>query len=303
MRRFSALLPIFLAACGGLPPQLSLVTNAADGVSYVLTGKTSIGHLFASLTKPDCREIPEARRQGACKAKQGDSAIHALRQVEGGYPGAAIDRPLKSNETVALAFVESPQNTAQSTPGPVLAETARTPPAPVLETPVVEAAALAAPPRRLPPASQSVPIPSMDAIIAASETPPEGQIIAPVDPVALGLSLEGVAPPDAPRKPPENHSYYVVVGTYQNWVTALETAGHQSLGVVSVVTAREQGAKKHRVLIGPLDTESARDTQRHLKGGGFQNAWLVRPCGGDTAKAKSLEAGNEACMDLRTVWR
>ena len=254
MQRLGVLsLPFLLVACVALPPQLALVTQAADGVSYVLTGRSATDHIVSAAMKEDCALSRAAQGRAICKAKQGDSDFaQALSQVEGGHPGAALDRPIGHDEILA----------------PALGGAAQAPPPPVMGP-----AAFADPRRFFSPA------------IHPKASPPK-------------------APqPKATPTPRPGPTYYVVVGNYRNWVTAVENAGRQSQGIASVVTATRNGAKTHRVLIGPLDRVRAGDTRRLVWGEGYRSAWLVRSCAGGSATGGPAQVRGQACMDLRKTWR
>lgn len=268
MQRLGVLsLPFLLAACVALPPQLALVTQAADGVSYVLTGRSATDHIVSAAMKEDCALSRAAQGRAICKAKQGDSDFaQALSQVEGGHPGAALDRPIGHDEIVALDPVLLPQELAAL--APALGGAAQAPPPPVMGS-----AAFADPRRFFSPASHP------------KASPPK-------------------APqPKATPTPRPDPTYYVVVGNYRNWVTAVENAGRQSQGITSVVTATRNGAKTHRVLIGPLDRVRAGDTRRLVWGEGYRSAWLVRSCAGGSATGGPAQVRGQACMDLRKTWR
>jgi hypothetical protein len=284
MQRLSTLLlPFLLAACAALPPQLALVTQAADGVSYVFTGKTGTDHLFSSAMKKDCALFRAVQGEAICKAKQGKPEFtQALSQVEGGHPGAALDRPTGQDEIVALDPVLLPQEIASL--APVLGGVARMP-----HTPAMGPSAFADP-RRL---------------ISA---PGKSRHVSRLDAAKSKVSPPTAAQPKAPRlkmvrTSREDPSYYVVVGTYRNWVTALENAGRQSQGVASVVTAHKSGGKTHRVLIGPFDHRGASDTRRLLGGEGYRSAWLVRSCASPAASGPAARGPAQACMDLGKTWR
>jgi hypothetical protein len=325
MQRLSVLsLPFLLAACAGLPPQLALVSQAADGVSYVFTGKTGTDHLFSGAMKKDCAFSRAVQGQAICKDHPENSKLaQAQSRVEGGHPGAALDRPIGDDETVALDPVLLPREMAGL--APALGGTARPP-----RTSVIGPAAFADP-RPL------VSAPAITALVqrsAGQRSSGPGSRPAAPKPVAATASQGEKAPkaatvkPKPPQtKPPQTKpsrlkrartpradpSYYVVVGTYRNWVTAIENAGRQSQGVASVVTARKNGRKTHRVLIGPFDRRGASDIRRLVAEEGYGSAWLVRSCGNPAVRGSSIgEPGTgepgvpgaaRPCMDLAKIWR
>lgn len=293
MQRLSVLLlPFLLAACVGLPPQLALVTQAADGVSYVFTGKSGTDHLFSAAMEKDCALYRAVRGEAICKAKKGNSGFEqALGQVEGGHPGAAVDRPIGHDEIVALDPVLLPQEMAGL--APALGGAARAP-----QTLATGPSAFADPKRLMSASAQSSPVLRPDAAKSVSVPASVREKVSPALAVKPNASAPKAPQPKTTRTPRSRSSYYVVVGTYRNWVTALENAGRQSHGVASVVTAHENGGKTHRVLIGPFDRHGAQDTRRLVGGEGYRSAWLVRSCASGPAQMR-----DHACMDLRKTWR
>ena len=298
VQRLSMLiLPFLLAACVGLPPQLALVTQAADGVSYVFTGKSGTDHLFSAAMKKDCALARAVQGQAICRAKKGSSKFaQALSQVEGGHPGAALDHPIEHDELVALDPVLLPQEMAGL--APALGGAARLP-----RTPAMGPSAFADPKRLISVPRLSPPVSRPDAANSVSVGVSIGEKLPPAPAVKPKASPPKIPQPRATRIPMANPSYYVVVGTYRNWVAALENAGRQSQGVASVVTAHENGGKTHRVLIGPFDQRSARDTQRLVGRGGYRSAWLVRSCSDGPAVSGLDQVRGQTCMDLGRTWR
>jgi hypothetical protein len=298
MHRLSVLfLPFLLAACAGVPPQLALVSQAANGVSYVFTGKTGTDHLFSGAMKKDCAFSRAMVGRAICKDKAKDSGFaQAQSHVEGGHPGAALDRPIGQDEIVALDPVLLPREMASL--APALGGVARLP-----QSPVIGPVAFAAPKRASSAPVNSRPVPRPRPVAPVSRPDAAKSASAPVPEGEKAPKVAAVKAKDSQTKLAStagaDSSYYVVVGTYRNWVTALENAGRQTQGVASVVTAHEHGAKTHRVLIGPFDQQGASDTRRLVGEEGYGRAWLVRSCAGGAARGNP--AG--ACMDLGKTWR
>ena len=53
LRYFLVLFPVLLSGCG-LPPAVMIASYAADGVSYVATGKSVSDHGISAVTGRDC---------------------------------------------------------------------------------------------------------------------------------------------------------------------------------------------------------------------------------------------------------
>jgi len=253
------LLPFWLAACGGFPSQLALFTQIADGMTYVFTGKGGTDHIVSAAMNKDCALARAVQGMAICEDKQDDLGFPktALSQVEGGYPGAALNRPLGQDEIVSLDPVILPQGMADL--APALGGAARAP-----YEPAMAAAAFTQPRQLLSPARQ----------------PPARQPMA---------SPHKTPRPMAAQTPRPDPSYYVVVGSFRNWAGAFHVAARQSHGVASIVAVMRNGAKTHRVLIGPFDRVRARATRRLVRGRGIRGAWLVRSCANGRGKG---------CMDI-----
>lgn len=340
MQRLSVLsLPFLLAACAGLPPQLALVSQAADGVSYVFTGKTGTDHLLSGAMKKDCAFSRAVQGRAICRDNPENSKLaQAQSRVEGGHPGAALDRPIGDDETLALDPVLLPREMAGL--APALGGTARPPQTPDIgpaafadPRPLVSAPAITALVQRSAgqrpggPGSRPAAPKPVTATASQGEKAPKGDPVKPKAPPSKASGTRDSQTKPSQTKPSRlkrartsraDPSYYVVVGTYRNWVTAIENAGRQSQGVASVVTARKNGGKTHRVLIGPFDRRGASDIRRLVAEEGYGSAWLVRSCGNPAVRGSSTgESGTgefgtgepgvpgaaRPCMNLAKIWR
>jgi hypothetical protein len=104
MRRIAVLIaPIVLAGCAALPPQLALLTQAADGVSYVFTGKSGTDQIVSAALSRDCVVIRAVQGEAICKDRFEDTELgQSALQIQGGRPGAAFDGPAAGDQLVAL---------------------------------------------------------------------------------------------------------------------------------------------------------------------------------------------------------
>lgn len=160
------LLPFWLAACSGFPPQLTLFTQIADGMTYVFTGKGGTDHIVSAAMNKDCALARAVQGMAICEDKQDDLGFPqtALSQVEGGYPGAALNRPLGHDEIVSLDPVILPQGMADL--APALGGAARAP-----YEPAMAAAAFTQPRQLLSPARQPMASPHKTPRPMAAQTP------------------------------------------------------------------------------------------------------------------------------------
>lgn len=280
MRRVAIMVaPFVLAGCVALPPQLALVTQAADGVSYVLTGKSGTDQLMSAALRKDCVMIRVVQGEAICKARpedteQGQAAI----QVQGGEPGAAFDRPAGGDQMLAIASAPPPDTAA---PVPTRIASAEATPVRLLPDAGAPAREVLENPRGR---TQERPAPSPESSQPVTDAAPA------VRPASSALERA------EPAKGEED--YYVVVGDYRSFDRALDRAGRQTAGVATIVTRSGKGAKTHRVMIGPYALAEARAARKAVPRTASRTAWLVRACprGADGGPARD-------CMDLEKTWR
>jgi len=97
------LVPFLLAGCA-VPPALTLASLAADGVSYVTTGKSTTDHALSAIAEEDCALVRAVKEEAICVPK--GTAVAALAGTdqevvpvkrrlrwEGVYPDASDSRP------------------------------------------------------------------------------------------------------------------------------------------------------------------------------------------------------------------
>lgn len=66
MRRIAVLIvPILLAGCA-LPPAITVASLAADGVSYLTTGKSTTDHAISAITQEDCALVRAVKEEAIC---------------------------------------------------------------------------------------------------------------------------------------------------------------------------------------------------------------------------------------------
>jgi hypothetical protein len=62
------LVPFLLAGCA-LPPALTIASLAADGVSYVATGKSTTDHALSAIAEEDCALVRAVKEEAICVPK------------------------------------------------------------------------------------------------------------------------------------------------------------------------------------------------------------------------------------------
>ncbi|MDX1485075.1 MAG: hypothetical protein R3229_11385 [Alphaproteobacteria bacterium] len=67
MGRFTPLLLIFVLAGCAMPPAVTMLSLAADGVSYVATGKGTTDHALSALAGEDCALVRAVKEEAICR--------------------------------------------------------------------------------------------------------------------------------------------------------------------------------------------------------------------------------------------
>lgn len=98
MRRVAVLVfPLLLAGCA-LPPAVTVASLAADGVSYLATGKSTTDHAISAIAQEDCALVRAVREEAICVPKGA-----AVAGMTGPVQGRRIDwkqeYPEASNST------------------------------------------------------------------------------------------------------------------------------------------------------------------------------------------------------------
>jgi hypothetical protein len=70
MRSLAFLFVPLLAAGCALPPALTIASFAADGISYIATGKSTTDHALSAIASEDCALLRAVQEQPICVAKR-----------------------------------------------------------------------------------------------------------------------------------------------------------------------------------------------------------------------------------------
>ena len=112
MRRFAILLvPFFVAGCA-LPPALTLASFAADGVSYVATGKSTTDHALSALAQEDCALVRAVKEEPICVPNSKAPVVVAATEPPAKRHSApdGKDALYQSSPISALAFMQAHRN-------------------------------------------------------------------------------------------------------------------------------------------------------------------------------------------------
>ncbi len=162
MRRFVPLMAVtLLGGCGAIPPALGLMSYAADGVSFLASGKTLSDHAISAVADQDCKLFRMAQNLEVCTAWGTEPKLAAARPMRlasdrddpdsWGDDMGAVQVALGPVPTMAeagepMALPAHLADVAKALPGvakaetaPVLATALIAPPKPVVQPPVASA--------------------------------------------------------------------------------------------------------------------------------------------------------------------
>lgn len=255
MRRFVPLMAVtLLGGCGAIPPALGLMSYAADGVSFLASGRTLSDHALSAVADQDCKLFRMAQNLEVCTDWGTEPKIATARPMRfasdrddpeswGDDTGAVqvalgpVPATVEAGEPMALPAHLA--DVAKALPGVAKAETA-----PVLATALI---APAAPPA--PSASAAVPQPSRLVMTALVPSAPVAALPSPkADVSALVRADDAQARRDAVRAAYEGR-YLMVLGSFKGPEMAGRLAKlHAGAKVVKVDV---HGEAYYRVVIEP----------------------------------------------------
>ncbi len=239
-----------LAGCV-LPPAVAIGSYAADGLSFIITGKSVSDHVLSEVVGEDCatwrmiklespcREYEDEDGDGMMAEEDAKTEIAAFEPVEEG----AYDRAAPVTAVTEVA-VEPRQTVASS--GAVEQIEPATGGAGIAADPLAEA-------RR----------PAADAPQLA-------------DP---GLAAAPTMPAVAPRA----RHVYLVMASFSRKSNALRLAKKHAAFTPVVVPARLDGRTFYRVATRLDGRRGLDDAQRRLARAGFRDTWLLETCTGTPA--------------------
>lgn len=257
MRRFVPLMAVtLLGGCGAIPPALGLMSYAADGVSFLASGKTLSDHALSAVADQDCKLFRMAQNLEVCTAWGTEPKIAAARPMRfasdrddpeswGDDTGAiqvALGPVPKMVDTVEpMALPAHLADVAKALPGVAKAET----------TPVLATALIAPPAPTIAPAVASAP--QSNKLVMTALVPSAPVAVAPMpapksDVSAVVRTDDAHARRDAVRAAYEGR-YLMVLGSFKGPEMAGRLAKlHAGAKVVKVDV---HGETYYRVVIEP----------------------------------------------------
>lgn len=76
--------PLLVSGCAFVPPQLALLGYAADGVSYVASGKSTTDHALSAALERDCRVLRVVQQERICRSEPDAGEVVALKVDDSG---------------------------------------------------------------------------------------------------------------------------------------------------------------------------------------------------------------------------
>ncbi len=304
--------PLALSACGG-PIELTVAKLAGDLISYVSTGKSTTDHAVSFVAEQDCALHRPLLEQDICKDEETVLAEEAAALAVLGEPDIkkeirtarpeiyAVNAPAEDWSRPSTSAAKS--SAIVTTDLPPLNAEAPSDPAVVTTEPLAEPRQVASARDQIEPENVAVSLGDLgpidpqveaDAVVAGyvRDTPEEpvrtpketvtaalsspetmgddGDILAkPIDPSQDGKLLSGdvlVAPLPGD---------YVILASFANKDRAQNALGIYKDYKPRLLNAMVEGKSYHRVAVGPLSAEHARDLRLLAAKKGIENPWIV----------------------------
>ena len=265
------LLPLFVAGCG-LPPAVTIASLAIDALSLAVSEKTVADHALSQIAQKDCAMWRGFTGDELCIDEDSTFAVAA---TDGQPTADGAD----SADLVAFTTASGPT-----------------------EDELMELAMLGTESGLLGPAEpQSADFTTASA--PAEETAPPSGLVQPATAVAAvdtagapgtADDLRPVATADRPAPRREwvpaamvGPGLYYVIGTFSRWNNAERVAARHGTLAPSVVTAKLDGRRVFRVVIGPFGPSEQEDMRALIRRSGIYDAWAVRMDSAEWSVARS----------------
>jgi hypothetical protein len=265
------LLPLFVAACG-LPPAVTIASLAIDAISLAVSEKTVADHALSQIAQKDCAMWRGFTGDELCIDEDSTFAVAAA----DGQPtaGGADSADLVSFTTASGPTEDELMNLAM-----LDAESDLLGPAEPQLADFTTASA---------PAEETAPAPGLAQ--PATE-------VAAVDTAGAPGTVDHVQPAATADRPAPHREWvpaamvgpglYYVVGTFSRWNNAEQLAARHSTLAPSVVTAKLDGRRVFRVVIGPFGPSEQEDMRALIRRSGIYDAWAVRMNSADWSVGRS----------------
>ena len=273
------LLPLFVAGCG-LPPAVTIASFAIDAISLAVSEKTVADHALSQIAQKDCAMWRGFTGDELCI--DGDSTF-AIAAADGQPTAGGAD----SADLVSLTTASGPTEDELMNLAMLDAESD------LLEP--------------LEPRSAEF----TTAFAAAEETAPPSEFAQPataqaaVDTASAPGTADDVRPAATVDRPAPRREWvaaamvgpglYYVIGTFSQWTNAKHLAARHGTLAPSVVTAKLDGHRLFRVVIGPFGPSEQEAMRALVRRSSIYDAWAVRMNSADWSIARSTgTAGHQA---------
>ena len=265
------LLPLFVAACG-LPPAVTIASFAIDVISLAVTEKTVADHALSQIAQKDCAIWRGFTGDELCIDEDSTFAVAAAdgQPTAGGADSADLvsfttaSGPTE-DELMNLAMLDAESDLLE--PSEAQSANFTTASAPVEET---------APPSEFAqPATAGAAGDTAGAPGTADDLRPAATADRPA-PDREWVPAAMVGP-----------GLYYVIGTFSRWTNAEQLAARHGTLAPSVVTAKVDGRRIFRVVIGPFGPSEQEDMRALIRRSGIYDAWTVRMNSAEWSVARS----------------
>ncbi len=254
------LLPLFVAGCG-LPPAVTIASFAIDAISLAVSEKTVADHAISQIAQKDCAMWRGFTGDELCIDEDSTFAVAA---ADGQPTAGGAD----SADLVSFTTASGPTEDELMDLAMLGAESDLLEP---VEPQLADFTTASAPAEETAPPSGLV---QPATAVAAGDTPGAPGTVAHVQPAAT-------ADRPAPRREwvpaaMVGPGLYYVIGTFSQWNNAERLAARHSTLAPSVVTAKLDGRRVFRVVIGPFGPSEQDDMRALIRRSGIYDAWAVR---------------------------
>jgi hypothetical protein len=262
-------LPLAFGGCAVVPPFVGAVAYGIDGISLLVSGKTTTDHAVSAMADQDCRLWRLLTLEDVCRPNE-DEAVTAIAMAEPAA-GEATARPpgdptILPREAADLAPRTAPTlRSAAAVPVAALAS------APLIGRPQAKPGAGLWPPAAFEPAR---PVPTPVPTAPARLAPPA--IVAPAS--AVHAATFSAVP-----------ELYLVLGTFRQRGNA-EALASRLLDAGAIITDPELGVSQfHRVVLGPVAPTGTAALRQQMQRHGVNGIWQATLCLDANATERSCE--------------
>lgn len=294
----AVLFPLVLTGCG-LPPAITMISYALDGMSLFSTGKTVSDHALSVAMKQDCKVWRVVNEQSVCRdllpgeknslivkaeAWRDSQEIVGQQEPLGGPHGAELIQTISSDPVVVPNYLDGlvtgyDDIIRSEAPGDAL-------PA-AFGMRMDGAFGYAVAKRRSGGKSKSEPNASYARVNSGWNPLEESP-----ETISAARRVANIAPAAGPKAVKLANPRVLVLGSFGNRANASRAALKWRDRKVSIVPSRVGAARMYRVVTAPLDEKDYTTELRRLRSNGFKDAWALRLFG-------DADSGSKACVTPR----